>query len=83
MSLAGPQPLVLASQSKVRRALLEAAGIPVEARPAHLDERAIEERVQGGPGEVALTLAREKARTVAAMSDRLAGRRLRPDPGAR
>ena len=41
------QPLVLASQSKVRRALLEAAGIPVEARPAHLDERAIEERVHG------------------------------------
>jgi septum formation protein len=64
------EPLVLASQSKVRRALLEAAGIPVEAKPAHLDERAIEERVQGGPGDVALTLAREKARTVAAMSDR-------------
>ncbi len=62
------EPLVLASQSKVRRALLEAAGIPVEARPAHLDERAIEQRVTGGPGEVALTLAREKARTVAAMS---------------
>jgi len=64
------QPLVLASQSKVRRSLLEAAGIPVEARPAHLDERAIEARVVGGPGDVALTLAREKARTVAAMSDR-------------
>lgn len=64
------EPLVLASQSKVRRALLEAAGIPVEARPAHLDERAIEAGVSGGPGEVALTLAREKARTVAAMSDR-------------
>jgi septum formation protein len=64
------EPLVLASQSKVRRALLEAADIPVEARPAHLDERAIEQRVTGGPGEVALTLAREKARTVAAMSDR-------------
>jgi septum formation protein len=64
------EPLVLASQSKVRRALLEAAGIPVEAKPAHLDERAIEERVTGGPGDVALTLAREKARTVAAMSDR-------------
>ena len=62
------KPLVLASQSKVRRALLEAAGIPVEARPAHLDERAIEQRVTGGPGDVALTLAREKARTVAAMS---------------
>ena len=62
------KPLVLASQSKVRRALLEAAGIPVDARPAHLDERAIEQGVRGGPGEVALTLAREKARTVAAMS---------------
>jgi septum formation protein len=62
------QPLVLASQSKVRRSLLEAAGIPVEARPAHLDERAIEQSVTGGPGEVALALAREKARTVAAMS---------------
>jgi len=63
-----PEPLILASQSKVRRALLEAAGIPVEARPAHLDERAIELGVTGGPGEVALTLAREKAHTVAAMS---------------
>ncbi|TMI98787.1 MAG: septum formation inhibitor Maf [Alphaproteobacteria bacterium] len=62
------EPLILASQSKVRRALLEAAGIPVAARPAHLDERAIERQVTGGPGEVALTLAREKARTVAAMS---------------
>src|SRR3954466_8052094 len=62
------EPLVLASQSKVRRALLEAARIPVEARPAHLDERAIEQGVTGGPGDVALTLAREKARTVAAMS---------------
>jgi septum formation protein len=64
------QPLVLASQSKVRRAVLEAAGIPVEARPAHLDERAIEQQVASGkPGDVALTLAREKARTVAAMSE--------------
>jgi septum formation protein len=62
------RPLVLASQSKVRRAVLEAAGIPVDARPAHLDERAIEQGVKGGPGDVALTLSREKARTVAAMS---------------
>jgi septum formation protein len=62
------KPLVLASQSKVRRALIEAAGIPVETRPAHLDERAIEQGVKGGPGDVALSLAREKARTVAAMS---------------
>jgi septum formation protein len=62
-------PLVLASQSKVRLAVLEAAGIPVEARPAHLDERAIEQQAgAAGPGAVAQTLAREKARTVAAMS---------------
>src|SRR6185312_4256860 len=63
-----PSPLVLASQSKVRRAVLEAAGIPIETRPADLDERAIEQGVKGGPGDIALTLAREKARTVAAMS---------------
>src|ERR1043166_1013307 len=62
--------LVLASQSKVRRAVLEAAGIPVETHPAHLDERAIESKVASGkPSDVALTLAREKARTVAAMSE--------------
>lgn len=65
------EPLILASQSKVRRALLEAAGIPVEARPAHLDERAIEKQAASShPRDVALTLAREKARTVAAMSER-------------
>jgi nucleoside triphosphate pyrophosphatase len=64
------KPLVLASQSGVRRALLEAAGIPVEARPASLDERAIEQQAAAqGPGEVALLLARAKARTVAAMLD--------------
>ena len=64
------KPLVLASQSKVRRALLESAGIPVAAHPAHLDERAIEQQVASGkPDDVALTLAREKARTVAAMSE--------------
>src|SRR5260370_29990286 len=35
-------PLVLASGSTVRRAMLEAAGIPVEPIPAQLDERALE-----------------------------------------
>src|ERR1043166_601240 len=63
-------PLVLASQSKARRAALEAAGLPVEAHPAHLDERVIESQVASGkPSDVALTLACEKARTVAAMSE--------------
>jgi len=60
-------PLVLASGSTVRRAMLEAAGIPVEPIPAELDERAVE--LQSGnaePNAVAALLAREKARKVAA-----------------
>jgi septum formation protein len=62
-----PLPLLLASKSKTRRALLEAAGLPLEVVPADLDERAIE--VDAGitdPAGVAKLLAREKARAVAA-----------------
>jgi septum formation protein len=60
-------PLVLASGSTVRRALLEAAGIPVEARPANLDERAIEaDEPSEDPSAVAALLSREKALRVAA-----------------
>jgi septum formation protein len=61
-----PQPLVLASRSAARRAMLEAAGIPIELVPADLDERALERRNPGGASEVATMLAREKARAVAA-----------------
>ena len=59
----GAAPLVLASKSAARRALIEAAGIPIDVAPADIDERAIEARA--GPmvaGEAALLLAREKAR---------------------
>ena len=38
------QPLVLASQSDVRGKILAAAGMPVEIRPAQIDERAVEAR---------------------------------------
>jgi septum formation protein len=59
-------PLVLASASAVRRALLEAAGIPVEVRPARIDERAIEAAAPNDdPAAVAVLLAREKALRVA------------------
>jgi septum formation protein len=61
------RPMVLASKSSARRAVLEAAGVPTEVKPASIDERAIE--VQAGlaaAGEVAALLAREKARAVAA-----------------
>src|SRR5262245_60091431 len=60
------QPLVLASKSTARRALLEAAGIPIEIVPADIDERAVETHAgHSDPGDVALLLAREKARAVA------------------
>jgi septum formation protein len=60
--------LVIASKSAVRRAVLEAAGIPVEVRPADIDERGIEARTPtAGPAEVAALLAREKAGAVAAV----------------
>jgi septum formation protein len=55
-------PLILASQSKTRRMLLTAAGVPVEARPADLDERGLEARAQTQSARaVAAMLAREKA----------------------
>jgi len=60
------QPLVLASRSKVRQCLLEQAGIPVEVRPADLDERRLEQAAASqAPGAVAAHLAREKARAIA------------------
>ena len=56
------EPLLLASKSKVRRALLAAAGIPVEVRAADLDERAIEAGASTSePAAVAALLARAKA----------------------
>jgi septum formation protein len=61
------QPLVLASKSAVRHAVLRNAGIAVEVVPADIDERAIERQVgTDDGGEVAALLAREKARTIAA-----------------
>jgi septum formation protein len=62
-----PAPLVIASKSAARRTVLEAAGIPLEVRPADIDERGIEARSSAAaPGEVAALLAREKARAIAA-----------------
>jgi septum formation protein len=57
-------PLVLASRSSARRALLEAAGIPLELHPADLDERALERGASLAPGTVAQFLSREKAAAV-------------------
>ena len=58
--------IVLASQSASRKAMLGAAGIAFDARPADLDERALEAGLgDASPGEVAAALALAKARAVA------------------
>jgi septum formation protein len=58
----GKDPLILASQSPARQMLLKNAGIPFEAIPADIDERAVQ-RDSGlsASGEIAKLLAREKA----------------------
>src|ERR1700754_2585832 len=60
------EPLVLASKSTARLALLAASGIGVEVVAADIDERGIEARANAqGPGAVAGLLAREKASVIA------------------
>jgi septum formation protein len=61
----GKYPLILASQSRARQALLANAGIDFEAVPAEIDERAIQQASGlSAPDDVAALLAREKARLV-------------------
>jgi nucleoside triphosphate pyrophosphatase len=61
----GAKPLILASKSPARQALLAAAGIAFEAVPADIDERELQQ-ASGltSPGEIAALLAREKAGVV-------------------
>jgi len=61
----GKYPLILASQSRARQMLLANAGIPFEAIPADINERAVH-KASGlaAPGEIARLLAGEKARFV-------------------
>jgi septum formation protein len=66
--LAG-EPLVLASRSRIRETLLAAAGVPVDVRPADLDERALEAGAPAqGPDATAALLARAKAGAVAKLN---------------
>lgn len=54
--------MILASQSRVRRAQLASAGIVFEAVPADIDERALQQASRLiAPGDIAALLAREKA----------------------
>ena len=59
------EPLMLASKSASRRAVLQSAGIPIEIESADVDERGIEARAGlESPGRIAALLAREKAKAV-------------------
>ncbi|MGH6798653.1 MAG: Maf family protein, partial [Roseiarcus sp.] len=65
----GAGPLVLASRSESRRALLSAAGLEAEFIAPEVDERALEVRHLAGGGsleDVALELAQAKALAVSA-----------------
>jgi len=60
------RPLVLASKSDVRAKVLAAAGLRLEIRPAHIDERAVEaEAAAEDAVAAARVLARAKAMNVA------------------
>lgn len=65
---AGRPPLILASSSKSRAKLLEAAGLAFIVEPPRLDESAMRQAVAGGealaPHDVAEVLARAKAEAV-------------------
>jgi septum formation protein len=68
----GKDPLILASQSRARQALLTNAGIDFQAVPAELDERALQQTSGlSDPGEIAMLLARAKT---LAVSSRQPGR---------
>lgn len=59
-----PAALALASKSAIRVAILASAGLPVEARPSSVDERAVEASLTGdgaSPRSVAGALAAAKA----------------------
>ncbi len=65
-------PLILASQSRTRRMLLDNAGISFESEPAGIDERKIQQTSGlSAPADVAALLAREKSLFV---SSRRSGR---------
>ena len=66
--------IVLASGSRFRRAMLEAAGVALDVAPAEIDERAVEQTLEGSgasPEDLAQVLAEAKALEV---SERQPGR---------
>lgn len=63
----GREPLILASGSNARRALLEACGLPLEIIKPRVDEKAIAASLlesRATPAEIAIALAHSKAEAV-------------------
>ncbi len=66
--------IVLASKSASRQEMLSAAGVIFQARPAAVDERALEAAMGSGePADIALALARAKALAVPAQTTLVLG----------
>lgn len=64
----GQHPPILASQSTIRKSLLDHAGLGVETQPANIDERAIQQKSGlKNPAEIASLLAGEKAKHMSAL----------------
>lgn len=62
------EPLVLASQSPSRQAMLRNAGIPFDIQPAHINERDVEAQCSARtPDAIAVHLACAKALTISAL----------------
>ena len=60
-------PLLLASSSAIRRAMLDAAGVEHEALPAGIDEGAVKARLGNDAVAIALALAKAKAEAISAL----------------
>jgi septum formation protein len=64
----GAAPLILASASTSRARILAAAGVPVDQRPAAIDEAEVKDALRAdgvAPGDAALALAELKAQRIA------------------
>ena len=68
MLQSGAAPLILASASTSRARILAAAGVPVDQRPAAIDEAGVKDALRAdgvAPGDAALALAELKAQRIA------------------
>jgi septum formation protein len=61
--------LILASKSKIRRAMLTQAGVAFDVRPPDFDENPLKQGHSGSTEQLAVSLAEGKAKSIAANDD--------------